>query len=351
MKQPINGEMITLAREAMGMTQSALSSELGIKQSTLSRYERGGIDVPPEHIQQLTISLQRPISFFCWRERLYPSSCLYHRKRKRLPEKELRRIHAWVNILRIQAVRLLERAEIETHYTFHRLDIHRLGGPEKAAQALRHLWQVQKGPIKSCVDLVERAGGIVFCFPFGSSKVDGISQWPIDQPEIPPVFFLSDSFPGDRMRWTICHEIGHIVMHHLPTDDLESEADRFAAEFLMPASEISSQLCDLTLARAAALKSFWRVSMQALIRRAKQLGKISQNQYEYLFKQMAMRGYRTCEPVLVPRESPRLLPQLVDVHRAAAKGDFTALTNHLGVTEDDFRGGYWSDLSGLRLVI
>jgi Zn-dependent peptidase ImmA (M78 family)/DNA-binding XRE family transcriptional regulator len=348
MNDSVNGEMIVLAREARGMTQSALAKGLGVSQPTLSRYERGTLDVPSAHLAQLCVLLQRPASFFRWREQLYSASCLYHRKRKRLPEKELRRIHAWVNILRIQASRLLEEAQIKTHYNFHRLDIGRLGGAEKAAQALRHLWQVPAGPIKSVVDLVERAGGVIFCFPFGCSKVDGISQWPLDQPEMPPVFFLSDSVPGDRMRWTLSHELGHIVMHHLPTGDLEQEADRFAAEFLMPANEIAIHLRELTLQRAASLKSYWRVSMMAIIRRAKQLGKISQNQYEYLCKQMGARGYRTCEPVPIPQEIPRLLSALIGAHKSESA---TVLSERLGMREEEFASGYWRNITGLRLVI
>jgi Zn-dependent peptidase ImmA (M78 family) len=237
---------------------------------------------------------------------------------------------------------------VKTHYSFHRLDMQRLGGPEKASQELRRLWQVPMGPIKSAVDLVERAGGIVFSFPFGCTKVDGISQWPIDQPDLPPIFFLSDTVPGDRMRWTLCHEVGHIVLHHLPTSDVEREADRFAAEFLTPAAEIGPSLTGLDLQRAASLKSYWRVSMQAIIRRARSLGKIGDVQYAYLFRQMGWMGYRTCEPVPIPQEQPRLLSALLKSYSAGSDAE---LSEQLGMTADKFRNGYWRNLSGLRLVI
>jgi Zn-dependent peptidase ImmA (M78 family) len=91
--------------------------------------------------------------------------------------------------------------------------------------------------------------------------------------------------------------------------------------------------------------------MQAIIRRAKQLGKISENQYEYLFKQMGYRGYRTCEPVPIPQEQPRLLPELMKVQKFAAKGDLSPICERLGVFEAELQTGYWHDLSGLRLVI
>jgi Zn-dependent peptidase ImmA (M78 family) len=49
---------------------------------------------------------------------------------------------------------------------------------------------------------------------------------------------------------------------------MENEADRFAAEFLMPAKEIGPQLARMSLRRAAQLKPNWKVSMASLIYRA-----------------------------------------------------------------------------------
>jgi Zn-dependent peptidase ImmA (M78 family) len=49
------------------------------------------------------------------------------------------------------------------------------------------------------------------------------------------------------LRWTLVHEIGHILMHRFPTDNMEREADEFAAEFLLPAKDVKPQLYDLTL--------------------------------------------------------------------------------------------------------
>lgn len=348
MTQPINGQMIALAREARGMTQRALAARLSLTQATISRYESGWVEIPGDHLDALSAVLGRPRSFFLWNERLYGASCLYHRRKQRITLKELNKIHAQVNILRIQAARLLEFTKISSDYSFYRLDIHKLGSPEEAARRLRQLWQLPTGPVRNVVDCIESAGGVIFRCEFGSDQVDGISQWPLDAPELPPVFFVTDTAPGDRERWTLAHEVGHIIMHHLPTDDPEPEANRFAAEFLMPAAEIGPELRGLTLPKAAALKSHWKVSMGAIIRWARALGKITLNQYEYLYKQMGARGYRTCEPVPVVPEEPTLLREVVSVHRRASGATITELSEYLGLLEDDFRSEYMS--GGIRLV-
>lgn len=346
----INPEMLILAREWVGLTQSELAEAVRLTQATISRYESGLVEIPHGHLALIARHLSRPESFFFWRERLYNASCLYHRKQSRLTVRDLKRIHARVNVLRIQATRLLEFAEIETHYRFHRLDVTRLGGPEAVSRKLRQLWQLPTGPIRSMVDVIERAGGIVFRCPFGTRKVWGISQWPLDTPDLFPVFFLNEDASGDRQRWTLAHEMGHVAMHHLPTDEPEAEANRFANEFLMPADEIAHDLGELTLQKAAALKSYWKVSMQAIICHSHNLGRITDSRYRYLFQQLNARGYRKCEPVPLPTEEPRLFNQMIGVFRDSQSISLSELSAFMGEPEERFRSDYWHSLSGLRLV-
>lgn len=351
MKERINPEMIVLARESRGYTQGALAKAISVNRTTILRYESGLLEVPPDRLSVIAAFLHYPETFFYLQERLYNTSCMHHRKRKSLSVRELKRIHAQVNILRIRATRLLREAEIESENRFHRLAAQEYGGPEKTAQMLRYLWQMPTGPVRNVVDAIEAAGGIVFRCPFETSKVDAISQWPLDAPELPPVFFVNRDVPGDRERWTLCHEIGHIVMHHVPTADPEGEADRFASEFLMPAEEISTELRDMTLQKAASLKARWKTSMGALIRRAYDLNRITERQYRYLNAQLSARGYRKCEPVPIPPEEPEVFQEIIELHRHAHGRDTQQLSSLVGMFEEDFRAEYWQGLGGLRLVI
>ncbi|HMO86467.1 MAG TPA: XRE family transcriptional regulator [Lacipirellulaceae bacterium] len=345
-----NPDMLILAREYRGMSQTALAEALSITQATVSRYESGLIQPTPEHITKMASKLDRPEGFFFLDQRLYNASCMYHRKRKSLSVRDEKRVHAQVNELRIHATILLADAEIESRFSFHRLDMAKLG-PEGAAQMMRRMWQLPTGCVRSVVECLESAGAVVFRCPFGTPKVDGISQWPLDNPSMPPVFFVNDAVPGDRQRWTLSHELGHIVMHHMPTDDPEDEADRFAAEFLMPAREIGSELVGLTLQKAASLKSCWKVSMAAIIRHAYRLKKISERQYRYLNMELSKRGYKKCEPVPIPPEEPQLLREVLDVHRRAHNRGAKYLSDLLQMKEDRFRDEYWRGMSGLRIAM
>ncbi len=351
MNQRVNPDMLVLARESRGYTQSELARVVSLTQSSLSRYEAGLVEIPPADLRAIAAHLEYPAHFFYQRDRLYGASCLFHRKRQTLSVRELKRIHAQVNILRIHATRLLVETEIDSDNRFHRLDASKLGGPEAAARTLRHVWGLPLGPVRNMVGEIERAGGIVFRCPFNTTKVDAVSQWPPDAPDMPPVFFVNEDMLGDRMRFTLAHEIGHIVMHHLPADDPEKEADRFASEFLMPAREIVSELGQFSLHKAAALKSYWKASMAAIVRRARDLRCISDRKYEYMNMQLAALGYKKCEPVPIPAEEPRIMREILAVHRHSHARTVKELSDLLALPEEQFRSMYWADLSGLRLVV
>src|ERR1700730_1023199 len=99
------------------------------------------------------------------------------------------------------------------------------------AGLLRRSWGIPNGPVENLTTAIEAAGGVVLRRSFGTSKIDAMSKW---APGEPPLFFINSEIPADRCRYTLAHEIGHIVMHQVPTPDMEGEADRFAEEFLMP---------------------------------------------------------------------------------------------------------------------
>lgn len=75
---------------------------------------------------------------------------------------------------------------------------------------------------------------------------------------IRPVMLVNERTPTDRLRLTLAHELGHLYMHSLEiTEDMEHEADEFAAEVLMPVQVIRTQLRNVTLGRLHDLKRGW----------------------------------------------------------------------------------------------
>jgi Zn-dependent peptidase ImmA (M78 family) len=235
-------------------------------------------------------------------------------------------------------------------YTFEHLDIDEYeGNAAKVAQALRAIWQLPPGPVHNVIHVIENAGGIIVKCDFGTDKVDALSQW---LPGMPPVFMVNQRIPTDRLRWTLSHEVGHIIMHRFPTDRMEKEADEFAAEFLMPAKQIKSQLHGISLPRLATLKPVWRVAMSALLRRASDLGTITPRTKQYLWMQMGARGFRTHEPVDIPPEEPTLLNELLDFHEQQLGHGPQELAKIMCVNPSQFTREYpnYAGRNGLRVM-
>jgi len=310
-----NREMLALGRESRGLTQTELAARLGKSQAEISKYENG-LKVPPEDlVERMADVLGYTVDFFYLNEslRAFGSGCVYHRKRKSAADTKLAQLLAMVNIKRIQVKQLMNAVNPQPIHSFPRLDLDEFADPPDVARALRSVWQLPPGPIQNLVRAIEDAGGIVIQCDFGTTKVDAISQWIPGQKA--PIFMINNSIPTDRMRFTLAHELGHICMHAMPTNNMEREADQFAAEFLMPAKDIRPYLSRVDIPTLAAMKPYWRVSMNALLYRAADLKAIDERRKSYLWFRMGQAGYRTHEPVEIPPEIPTLLKELLEVHR------------------------------------
>ncbi|WP_437601911.1 XRE family transcriptional regulator [Sorangium sp. So ce590] len=310
-----NQELLVLAREARGLSQSDLATQVGMSQGHLSKIETGLIVPSPDIIRSVARVLRFPERFFSLTDRVYGPSIseFYHRKRKAAPLKLIHQIHANINLHRMFLERLLRSAETP------KIDIPRYdpdefdGDVEEIARVVRATWQLPKGPIRNLTEAIEDAGGIVYKFQFETPLVDAVSCW---VPDLPPMFFLNTGMPADRERMSLAHELGHMVMHQMARPDIEDEANKFAAELLMPAEDIRHQLRDVSLASLAGLKPFWRVSMQALLVRASHLKTINESRYDYLWAELSRRGYKKREPVELdfPNESPSTMREILDAH-------------------------------------
>lgn len=350
-----NYELVEVARESRSLTQEQLAARLGIGQGTLSKIEVGIKPLTADLVVKIAECLEYRPEFFESSDRVYGLgiSNLFHRKRHDVGVKRLRAIHAQINIRRIHISRMLKGVELgEPRFPGLEVGEGAYKTAADVARAVRALWNLPMGPVQNVVRAIEDAGGVIVPFDFGTTRVDAVSQC------IPSeglyLFFVSVHVPADRMRFTLMHEVGHIVMHSLHPDmeSAEREADMFASEFLMPAREIRMHLENVTLQKLAMLKSYWKVSMNALLYRAEQLEAITKNQSRYLWAQMSAKGYRTREPeeLDLPPEQPSLYQEIVDTYRhdmGYSVGEFSRI---LGLYEGETQREFYADRRRLSIV-
>ncbi len=336
--------MVTLLREARGWTQTELAERAAMSQAVISKVETGAIEFHPERLQRLAEALDcRPESLE--QNAALPSieiTCLHRRRASTMSVSTMKRIEAVTHLSRISIEGLLDGIELAPARTLERIEVLPGRGPAEVARELRHRWNVPSGPIANLIGLVESAGVVVVFRSFGTTGQDAVSTWPQDS-QRPPMMLVNADLSADRLRFTVAHELGHLVMHALPVDSQEAEANVFAGEFLAPADEIRAELEGLTTSdfrRLMALKGQWGMSMAALIRRAHDLETISDRQYREFQVRLGKLGWRTSEPGDVARENPSVVDKIIELQRHEHDYSDDDLARLAGMTEAAFRRHY-----------
>lgn len=319
--EDFNHHMMILARDSRGMTQAELAAKLGVMQGTLSKYETGFQGPPLDFVADLSEALNYPTAFFYEGGRPYGLPPFHYRRRKKLSAKALARIVAEMNIRRLHLTKMLISFDWKTNAFIPEIDQDEYRGRGKgtlstddAARAVREMWMLPSGPIANMVELLEANGGIVLPCDFGTDLIDAMSQ---RIEGLPVLFFVNVNSPSDRLRHTLAHELGHMVLHTITVksdEEMEDEADAFAGAFLLPADEIRPQLRRFDLRQLANLKLYWKVSMAALAVRADRLKLITPYQSKMFWIEMSKLGYRKREPNEPPKEHPSLLRQMISFH-------------------------------------
>ena len=289
------GEVLETVRRSQGLTQEQLAVKAGITQAALSRYENNLRDPDDDALTAVADSLGVTVAFLrhARRARAGMAIDVHMRRRATAPPGVWRQLEAQLNVHRWHASHLFEEVSIRAEQHVPSLDPLEVP-PEDAARMVRAQWRMPAGPVRGLAQWLEAAGCLLMLEDFGTSRVDGLSQWVGDH----PLILYNDLVATDRVRLTLAHELGHLVLHSNidGSEDLEAEANAFAAEFLMPADVIRASLRNLKLGRLIDLKREWGVSMQALVERAYQLNLLSQTQRTSMYKMFSARGWRTREP-------------------------------------------------------
>lgn len=346
-----NADMLRLARDIREFTQAELATKAGFTQALVSKLENGLIGQPSsEVVDKLVEVLEFPRSFFEQGERAHGFPHYHYRKRARLGAKPLAHINAVINLRRMHVAKLLRSYEIEVAKPIPQIDLDHEGTtPERVAQKLREYWMLPRGPIGDLTQIIEDAGAIVILCRFGTNLLDGIS---FRSAGLPPIFCMNREMPGDRYRFSLAHELGHMVMHGIPDDDakMEEEAHRFAAAFLMPSTDIRAHLSTPKLSAFGRAKAFWKVSIKALIKRSHDLKMITDQQYKNLMAGYS-KTFKEGEPYHIDVEQPSRLKSIVNYHLTRLGYSVNDLADLLSLNPEEAQRAYIGPTRGLRLVV
>jgi Zn-dependent peptidase ImmA (M78 family) len=305
------GERLRQVREMHRITQQALIDMVPtLTQSRLSRIESDLAEPDPETIALFSAVLGVTTEFFS--RPPVPGLAAQSpqlRARSRLTQREKTSALQWARLIN-EAYEQLKRTAKPLSV---RLEPAADSSPTEAARSLRiRLGFGANEPLPYLLLAVERLGVTILGIPHSTDALDAFCAW---QGPTPVIGVLGD-VPGDRLRFSVAHELGHLILHRdkNPSRQFEIEADAFAAELLTPLCALRHAMpSKVTLSSLAMLKTQWGVSIKALIRRARELQVIDQEKAISLYKQISARGWNKTEPGYVPGEKPRAFRKLIEI--------------------------------------
>lgn len=320
------GERLREAREARGLTAAAVSDLIGVTRAAVSQYENGAQSPHPDVMRKLAGQLNLPARFFLRGPFPEALGIIHFRSRTAATKTErirAARRHHWLKELVDYLRRYVELPSIDVPEFDVPTDpkVVTTEMIEEIASETRRVWKLGEGPISNVVWLLESHGIIVANGDIGSDALDSFSEWNVA--ETPYIFLGAGRRSSVRGRLNAGHELGHLILHrrldpqYLQADHrlIEDQAFWFAGAFLLPATTFAADLYAPTLGAFKALKPRWKVSIQAMISRARDLQFLSEDQAKTAWISLNRQGWRVKEPLddEIPVEEPRLLRTAFDL--------------------------------------
>lgn len=313
--------------------QATLGQHAGISATLVSQIETGKVMPPPGHLDSIAVALGYSPDFLVADLKLAPGTRPWLRAYADASRREADARTAAVT-LAVEYVRRLGLSpivDVVPQFDGDLADDEQIDDAAVDARVAAGL--SPDDVITNAVRSAERLGCVVLPLESEMGRHMGMSM---RSDNIPMICVAGHGVPGDRQRFTVAHELGHLILHGQspPPKDadeanrMEKQANRFAASFLGPGDPLIETLTDhggrVTLRALAEVKAVWGISIKALVGRFKALGVIDEDQARSLYKQISARRWSKTEPVDVPLESAQWLHRTMLQKSSAATLDEAA---------------------------
>ncbi|MEZ0208926.1 MAG: helix-turn-helix domain-containing protein [Candidatus Paceibacterota bacterium] len=344
------GDRLKLAREAAGMSLRDLEAAMHglVSAQAIGKYERDEMMPGSNVMLAISKALQVSPEYLLSRNKIELTGIDF-RKDPHTSAKDERRVEATI-LDKVEKYLELEELlpdggllwQAPSSPAFH---INNIEAAEMAADQLREVWSLGLDPIPSMTELLEEKGVKVIALNL-PIEVSGSKAFVkrADHQEV-PVIVVNDQHNGERQRFTLAHELAHLILDFIDMNDKDQEkaADRFAGAFLMAKEMVLNVLGKhrtlISFGELAELKKIFKVSIAALAVRCAQLGILPKSVYYKLWHQIKALGWNSPnsnEPNQFAAEVPERMKRLC--LKAVSEGAMTLskAASLLNMTPRDF---------------
>lgn len=308
------------ARQASGFSLRALAEKVGVSAMMISKYERAQSVPSSDVLLSLAKALGVRTEYF-FRTSSVNLERIEHRNRHvwKLPKSAEKKVLADVSdqLERWLALDDVIPAPWSTPFSLPAdlpASVDDLNLIESIASLVRNHWDLGLNPIPDLIDSLESRGLKVFTTKFDDPRFEGMSAMADEH----FIVVVGGHWSGDRQRFTLAHELGHIVLDDRLTEQIDKEdaANRFAGAFLVPEEKVMETLGakrrSLEFAELYLLKHEFGLSMAGWSYRALNLNVVTKASHKAFWTDFASKGWKEEEPgKQYPPESPRLFEQTV----------------------------------------
>jgi Zn-dependent peptidase ImmA (M78 family)/DNA-binding XRE family transcriptional regulator len=320
---------LTEAREARGLRKTNLAELVQVSDSQISKYESNSQTPSPAILDRICSVLAMPIEYFFYERPKNPDieSPIYYRSMSYATQQQ--RKAAEIKYLWLQDI-YTYLWEFIDFPAVNLPDINPPNSPEKisdqdveeAADYLRQFWGLSDGPIENLSRLVENNGIVLSFFDLGADGLDGFSQKNRDRPHI---IISTGKTSAVRIRFSLAHELGHLILHTKINPktlndsnkfkQMEQQAHRFASAFIFPQSSFCREITIPDLVTFRMRKPRWKLSIAAMIFRAKNLGLIDDDREKVLRRSYGAKKWSRTEPLddQIEVDYPELLRDAIEL--------------------------------------
>ena len=312
------GNRIQRARKASGLSLRNLGAQIALSHAAIKKYEDNKVTPSSDVLIKLAKALHVKVEYFFRPERFTLKNIQY-RKHADMPARQLEEISAVVLDQierRVELESLFPTPPVQT-FSINNLPkiINHIDDVEKLADQVRSQWNLGSDPIPDLIDIFEENGIKVFEIDNAQyPKIDGLY---VKVNEM-PIFVVSNQSPGDRQRFTLAHEFGHLLLDGRIGDilNMEGYCNRFAGAFLLPRQSLITVLGihrnSIEPRELSLLKQEFGLSMTSILHRAEETGIISHNIYRQVRAEFNERGWSKKEPgEPYPKEVAHIFEQMI----------------------------------------
>lgn len=283
------------ARKLHLLSQQEVADSIGVSKQMISKYEKG-LSIPDSTKLILLANLfGQKVDYFFSPFKIELGTVNF-RKKSKFSKKRQESLKELIKIELENYLWLEEILSINSSFDnpLQRFTIHSVEGAQQAAAHLRKCWDIGMDSIHNIIQLLEDKEIKVIELEQVDNQFDGLACFVNNKY---PIIVINSSFTVERKRFTLLHELGHLLLslENCSLQKKEQFCDVFAAELLLPKhviiEEIGGKRQHVTLPELIATQKKYGISIPAIIYKLVEIGVLNKEQHKAFYRKLNANAF------------------------------------------------------------